>query len=114
MSYGARRKFYNSKSWNQVRKNVWLKQKLLCNRCNKPVYVDGISPFISKEKRRIGIVHHKIYLNDTNVYDDNVTLNESNLEGVCKECHELEHHQDIITRKEYVFDSEGNLVLKNK
>lgn len=112
MSYGIRKDFYNSKLWKEVKNNIWIKQHLLCNRCGKPVYVDGISEWIPKDKRRTGIVHHKIYLNNTNIYDDNITINEDNLEGLCKECHELEHHQDISTRKGYLFDENGNLVHK--
>ena len=110
MSYGVRKDFYNSKAWKEVRKNIWIKQNLLCNRCYKPVYVDGISPYIPKEKRRTGIVHHIEHLNDNNVYDDNVTLNINNLIGVCKECHEKEHHTDVATRKGYSFDEYGNLI----
>lgn len=112
MSYGVRKDFYNSKAWKDVRKNVWLKQHLLCNRCGKPVYVDGISDYLPKEKRRIGIVHHKIYLDNINVYDDNIALNEDNLEGICKECHEEEHHQDIANRKGYMFNDDGELVVR--
>lgn len=114
MSYGTRQKFYHSKAWNDVRKTVWIKQHLLCNRCHKPVYVDGISEYLPKGKRRTGIVHHKIYLDNINVYDPHITLDINNLEGVCKECHELEHHQDQVTRNDYVFDDDGNLVLKQK
>lgn len=112
MSYGIRKDFYNSKAWKTVRKNVWIKQNLLCNRCHKPVYVDGLSDYIPKDKRRIGIVHHKEYLDNSNVYDVDIALNENNLEGLCKECHEEEHHQDVSTRKEYYFDEKGNLKSK--
>ena len=112
MSYGARRKFYNSKVWQDVRKNVWLKQNLLCNRCHKPVYVDGISDYIPKEKRVIGIVHHIEYLNDYNVYDTNITINTDNLEGLCKECHEKEHDRPQSIRNDYMFDENGNLIKR--
>ena len=112
MSYGVRKEFYHSKAWKQVRLNVWLKQNLLCAVCHKPVYVDGISDYIPKENRRTGIVHHIEELNNTNVYDDNITLNEDNLVGVCKDCHEAIHHQDIAKRNEYDFDEYGNLIKK--
>ena len=112
MSYGARRKFYNSKSWENVRKAIWVKQNLLCAKCNKPVYVDGISEYLPKEKRRTGIVHHKAFLNDANIYDRDITLNADNLIGVCKECHEQLHHTDISTRDTVMFDEEGNLIKK--
>lgn len=113
MSYGVRKDFYNSKAWKIVRKNIWIKQNLLCNRCKKPVYVDGLSDYIPKQYRRTGIVHHKKYLDNSNVYDDSITLDENNLEGLCKECHEKEHHQDEVTRLGYEFDEEGNLIKKN-
>ena len=112
MSYGIRQEFYNSRAWKDVRKAIWLKQNLLCNRCGKPVYINGISDYLPREKRRIGIVHHKIYLDNINVYDPNITINIDNLEGICKECHELEHHKDISTRKDYIFDDDGNLIKK--
>lgn len=113
MSYGVRKDFYNSKAWKTVRKNVWLKQNLLCARCYKPVYVDGISEWIPKDQRRTGIVHHIEYLNDTNIEDDNITLNEDNLVGVCKYCHEhVCHNTDIAKRTGYDFDENGNLIYR--
>lgn len=110
MSYGIRKKFYQSKAWNDVRKNVWLRQNLLCNRCHKPVYVDGISEYLPRDRRVIGIVHHKEYLDETNVYDINITLNLDNLEGLCKDCHEKEHARGQGIRKGYRFDENGNLI----
>lgn len=112
MSYGVRKDFYNSKVWKTVRKNIWLKQNCLCAICGKPVYVSGITEYVPKENRRIGIVHHKEHLDNTNVYDDNITINEDNLIGVCKECHEELHHQDIANRIGYSFDEDGNLIKK--
>ena len=114
MSYGVRKDFYNSKLWKQVRKNIWIKQNLLCANCYKPVYVDGISDYIPKEKRRTGIVHHKIWLDETNINDDNITIDEKNLIGVCKECHENIHHADMSCRKDVMFDEEGNLIPRQK
>lgn len=111
MSYGVRKEFYNSKAWKDVRKTIWLKQNCLCAICHLPVYVDGISEWIPKENRRTGIVHHKEYLTDTNISDDNITLNEDNLIGICKTCHENIHHQDISVRKGYEFDELGNLII---
>lgn len=108
MSYGIRKDFYNSKVWKQVRKTIWLKQNCLCGMCGRPVYVDGISEYLPKEKRMTGIVHHIEHLNNTNVYDDNITLNADNLIGVCKPCHEKIHHQDIAKRSNIEFDEEGN------
>ena len=109
MSYGIRKDFYHSKAWQDVRKVVWLKQNLLCNRCHRPVYVDGISNYIPKGQRRTGIVHHKIYLNELNINNKDVTLNIDNLEGLCKDCHEKEHNKGNAIRDNYYFDEQGNI-----
>lgn len=112
MSYGIRKQFYQSKAWEDVRKSVWLKQHLLCNRCHQPVYVDGISEYLPKNKRVVGIVHHKKYLDESNVYDINTTLNIDNLEGLCKKCHDIEHNSNVGLRKEYTFDELGDLIKR--
>lgn len=109
MSYGARKDFYKSRLWKQVKNNIWLKQSCLCAICHRPVYVDGISDYIPREYRRTGIVHHKVFLNDVNLDDENISIAEDNLEGVCKDCHEKLHHTDVVTRQGYIFDEEGNL-----
>lgn len=106
----TRLQFYKSKAWEDVRKTVWLKQNLLCNRCHRPVYVDGLSTYIPKERRLKGIVHHKQYLNDSNIYDINLTLNMDNLEGLCQECHNRIHFSTNSTRDGVHFDENGNLV----
>ena len=113
MSYGIRSKFYKSKLWKQVKNNIWLKQDCRCALCNKPVYVDGISEYIDKEHRRTGIVHHIEHLTEYNLTDDSIAIDENNLIGVCKDCHEKEHHIDISTRKDYTFDEYGNLVKRD-
>ena len=110
MSNGIRYKFYQSKAWQDVRKTIWLRQNLLCNRCHRPVYVDGISDYIPKGNRRTGIVHHKVYLTETNINDTSVSLDINNLEGLCKECHEKEHSKGIAVRKDYYFDENGHLL----
>lgn len=112
MSYGARQYFYKSKVWKNVRHSIWLKQNLLCAICHKPVYVAGISDYIPKENRRTGIVHHKIWLDNNNINDDDITINDDNLIGVCKECHENIHHPDVSHRKDVMFDDDGNLISK--
>ena len=111
MDYGIRhKKFYRSKAWEDVRKTIWLKQNLLCNRCHRPVYVDGISDYIPKDKRVKGIVHHIKHIEDSNIQDINITLNPDNLEGLCIYCHNDIHTKGKAIRHEYRFDENGNLV----
>lgn len=101
---------YQSKAWKQIRQGVWLKQHCICARCHRPVYVDGISDYLPKEKRLRGIVHHKIYLTEDNYTNDSIAFDESNLEGLCIDCHNLEHARPGVTKKQYQFDEDGNLV----
>ena len=111
MSSGNRKKFYNSKLWKKIRLNIWRKQHLLCAICGLPVYVDKLSDYIPKENRRRGIVHHKEHLTEQNVFDDNISIDESNLIGVCLECHNNKcHNQSTSTRGGLLFDEEGNLI----
>lgn len=114
MSYGVRKDFYNSKLWKTCKNEVWLRQNLMCGICGKPVYVNGISDWIPKENRRTGIVHHIEHLTDHNVYDDNISINIDNLIGVCKECHEKQHHTDIAKRSNVDFDDDGNLISRKE
>lgn len=71
----AVQKFYNSKQWDKTRTAYKLYRYGLCERCGKPGY----------------IVHHKCYINMSNIYDTNVTLNFENLELLCLDCHNKEH-----------------------
>ena len=108
-----REKFYQTKAWKSVRRNVWIKQSCLCARCGKPVYVDRLSDKnIPKEKRVKGIVHHKIYLTDINFTDINISSNEDLLEGLCIDCHTKEHFKSEVVRSDVTFDCEGNLVKR--
>lgn len=115
MSYGTRKAFYQSKVWKKVRLNVWRKQNCLCYLCGLPVYVDKLSQWIPKEQRRTGIVHHIEHLTEENIFDERITLDESNLIGVCKECHEKKcHNKSKATREGLIFDENGNLIKKTK
>jgi len=112
MVSSQRLSFYKSKLWKQVKNNVWLKQYCLCAECNRPVYVDGITDWIPKDKRLKGIVHHKEHLHSYNLNDDNIAINEDNLVGLCIDCHNKEHFSGSSTRNDYLFDDNGNLIKK--
>ena len=107
----ATRKFYESKAWKRVRLNICLAQSCLCARCGRACYVDGLSSYVPKEKRLIGIVHHKEYINDENESNDLIILDENNLELLCIDCHNKEHKKvNDITRNDLMFDENGQLV----
>ena len=90
--------FYNSRKWRQVQSDYKKKVGGLCERCrSKGLFVPA------------KIVHHKIYLNETNVNDPSVTYNFDNLEALCQECHNKEHFED--SSKRWKFDKNGCLIL---
>ena len=106
----SRQQIYKTKTWDRIRKYIWIKQKCICNRCHRPVYVSGISEWLPIDKRLKGIVHHKEYLDDTNYTDINISYNEDNLEGICIDCHNKEHFKSKVIRDDVMFDEYGNLI----
>lgn len=89
------RGFYKSKAWLKCR-GGYLKSKFgLCERCGKAAK----------------IVHHKKYLTPLNINDPNVTLNWDNLEALCQDCHNKEHHQEReVIQDGLYFTEDGDIV----
>lgn len=83
--------FYNSGDWRQLREDYLTSQQNICERCGEPAK----------------IAHHKTWLTPANITDPSVSLNPENLEALCQDCHNKEHHKTKQTR--YTFDAEGNL-----
>ena len=90
------KRFYNSKAWQECRAAYMRSRHGLCERCRKPGR----------------IVHHsKVYLTPANIGDTHITMGWWNLELVCDECHNDEHHGTVTaTRSGFAFDEEGNLI----
>lgn len=86
------KKFYNSKKWRKVSQAYLASQNYLCERCGNPAV----------------ICHHKIWLNGTNVHDPNIAYNWDNLEALCIDCHNKEHHAE--RDDEVIFNSQGDVV----
>lgn len=65
----------------------------ICERCEEPAK----------------IVHHKTHLNRSNINNPAVTLSWDNLEALCQDCHNKEHHKKK-TALRYRYDEEGNII----
>jgi len=90
-------KFYDSKAWKKCRQ-VYLSEHPLCERC--------------QEAGRATIaehVHHKIELSADNYKDPLIALNPDNLEALCFNCHQKEHHSAKEIADDLYFDSNGNI-----
>lgn len=92
-------KFYNSKAWHQCRAGYIALRYGLCERCAcKPG----------------DIVHHKVLLTPMNINDPNTALNWSNLELLCIDCHNKEHHSSGDSISDGLrFDDNGNIIQTN-
>ena len=92
------RGFYKSDKWLRCR-NAYIQQRImtdggLCEECHdKPGY----------------IVHHKVILTANNISDPEISLNNNNLEYVCRDCHDQfdGHGLNKSKRPLCVFDVDG-------
>jgi len=85
-------RFYKSKAWLVARNIKTNATKGKCERCGA----------VGEE------VHHKIWLTVENVNDTIISLNQDNLELLCRDCHNKEHRR--FKKKEIIFDEDGNFV----
>lgn len=83
--------FYKSPEWQLARQLKIRDANGKCERCGA----------IGEE------VHHKTRLTVLNVNDTSISLNQENLELLCRKCHNEEHKR---FSKSQQFDEEGNLI----
>ncbi len=86
--------FYRSKAWVSCRISYMLSQNYICERCGDAAK----------------ICHHKTHLTPDNIDDPNITLNWEQLESLCQDCHNIEHHKTKATESGLSFNSKGELV----
>lgn len=88
--------FYRSAAWIACRDSYIAKRHGLCERC------------LARGLIRAGkIVHHRIYLTPENISIPGIALNHDNLELLCQDCHNAEHHGQQGIR--YRIDAAGNV-----
>lgn len=85
-------RFYKSKAWLVARNLKINATQGMCERCGA----------IGEE------VHHKIRLTVENVNDTSISLNQDNLEFLCKDCHNDEHGR--FKKNNTIFDEDGNFL----
>lgn len=100
--------FYASTLWANARGYALKRDRYVCQRCGAPATM----------------VHHKVYLTESNIRNLNITVNPDNLESLCEECHRLEHDEQRksfnlsdekkkireLIQPDYTFDADGNIV----
>lgn len=86
--------FYKSKQWQQCQQAYLKSQGYICERCGDVAV----------------LVHHKHYLTPNNIGSPVYTTNWANLEALCQDCHNKEHHKHK-TEKRYKVDEHGRVVI---
>lgn len=90
--------FYKSPAWLRCRKLFFNSKFGICERCG------GAGK----------IVHHKTYITEDNINNPKITLSWSNLELLCQDCHNKEHHNySDVLMDGLMFDGDGNLIEKS-
>lgn len=87
-------RFYKTRIWQMVRDN-YLKGHQFCERCLKK---GEASPAV--------YVHHKVWLTVENVHKPEIAYGTDNLEALCFNCHQAEHHP---RRRRFKVDREGRI-----
>ena len=90
-------KFYWSRRWRKMSLHIKMIRGGICEECN------------AKGEE----VHHIIPLTDNNVDDYNISLSETNLQLLCKSCHNAKRNSGLI-REDLDFDEQGNVVKRKK
>ena len=85
--------FYCSPIWEKCRKNYLKKKRFICERCGETATV----------------VHHRVYLNSDNISDASVCYGDNNLEALCIDCHNKEHHKK--NNKRFYWTEDGKCVI---
>ena len=91
------RRFYASKKWQKCR-DTYLSEHPCCERCARV----GIA--VAAEH-----VHHIKELDKDSVNDPLIAFNPENLEALCFECHQKEHHAAKEIDPNLYFDENGNV-----
>ena len=92
--------FYSSRMWQVCRENYAAKRRWICERCLER----GVLSYGE-------IVHHKIELTPDNINDPGVTLNFSNLELLCRQCH-AEAHDNRLKHRRFVIGPDGEIIVE--
>lgn len=86
--------FYNSAAWNAARHQALVRDAYTCRICGA----------------RATEVDHIIELTPLNILDKKITLNLSNLQSLCHDCHTKKTREDKLKckpQRQYVYDADG-------
>lgn len=88
------KKFYNSSAWKKLSNYIRISRHFTCEVCGEY----GTQ------------VHHIIEITPENINDTSITLNESNLQLLCEECHNKMRRTELDVNDGLMFDANGDLI----
>ena len=97
-------KFYHSKYFRQVKKEVLREQHYECQRCRDK----GKLTIVKDTIKRSGVVHHNKYVRDypelalSKYYIDEYGNKQRQLIVLCNECHEIVHDRFAISEPSFI------------
>lgn len=102
MAKSTNPQFYKNRAWQNERR-LYKQQHPFCERC-----------LMLRIYKPTEIVHHREYLDEEKSKDAKIALNFDNLESLCFDCHNKEHHlgQQRSSKKRFFFNEQG-LVIKD-
>ncbi|GHU92967.1 hypothetical protein FACS1894208_01330 [Clostridia bacterium] len=90
--------FYSGYEWRSCRAAYMRSVGYICERC-------------ADSATAARVVHHKRHLTPGNIGNPSVTLSWDNLEALCQDCHNTEHHRKSgRPESRYEFGSNGELI----
>ena len=87
------KQLYNSKDWQKLRVRLLMEVQYKCSACGES-YVLEPSQLVC---------HHKQELTTANVNNPEIALNPSNIEVICKRCHDIKHKRYGYNGKQDVY-----------
>lgn len=100
----TQKQFYKTKAWRIARQAYIDKRKA----------IDGGSCEICGQEPGLIVHHFRVWLDDDNCNDPEISLNESNFQYVCQTCHNKEEDPRIEKTGRFLYGENGELIRKSK
>ena len=96
----TQKQFYKTKAWQRARRS-FIQQRMA---------VDGGICEICHEEPGLIVHHYKVWLDDNNCNDPEISLNEENFQYVCLVCHNKEKDPRLATPGRCRYGPNGEII----
>lgn len=99
----TQKEFYKTQAWRRTRA-AYIAYRMAMD--------GGVCEKCGQEPGKI--VHHKIWLDDTNCNDQEISLNPKNLRYECQTCHNQERDPRLTTPGRCIYGENGEIIRNTK